>query len=366
MELNEREKRVLELIQRDPFISQQALADELELSRPSVANIISGLVKKGYIRGKAYILNEPEQIICVGGANLDRKFYLKEAMQLGTSNPVNSTQSAGGVARNIAENLGRMGENVSLLTVCGRDAEWDFIEQASIPYVNMDHVEKLSESSTGSYTAVLDEEGNMKIALADMDIYDQLSPEIIQENVPILKQSKCILADLNCPSETLSYLSQVATGNKIPLVVIAVSAPKMKRLPENLGALTWLITNQDETEGYFNITITNKQDWKAAAEKWLDLGVKNIVITSGDKGVMIGNSEEGVVHIPAVKVDEVVDVTGAGDAFSAAAVHAWLSSNSIEQIAKAGVVNAAKTLQSSFTVRQNLTSQQLKHDMEEF
>ena len=68
--------------------------------------IISGLIKKKYILGKAYIVNEEDSIICIGAANVDRKFYCDTDLQSMTSNPVKSTKSIGGVARNIAENLG--------------------------------------------------------------------------------------------------------------------------------------------------------------------------------------------------------------------------------------------------------------------
>lgn len=103
--LNDNEQAVLERIRKDPYISQQDLAVEVGLSRPSVANIISGLIRKGYILGRAYVLNESEPVICIGGANVDQKFYIKNKAQLGTSNPVNVSQTVGGVARNIAETL---------------------------------------------------------------------------------------------------------------------------------------------------------------------------------------------------------------------------------------------------------------------
>lgn len=363
--MNNKEKRILELIKADPFISQQALANDLGLSRSTVANLISGLVKKGFIRGKAYVLNESKPIICIGGANMDRKFYLKETMQLGTSNPVHSTQNAGGVARNIAENLGRMGNHTTLLSVCGDDTEWEFINKSSKPYMDTSHVHQISGASTGSYTAILHSGGEMQLALADMDIYEQLSPEILTEHLPLLQQAKCIIADLNCPSETLDYLCEFAENYTIPLVFVAVSAPKMKRLPRNLQALTWLITNRDETEAFFGVSINNEMDWKSAAKAWLEEGVKNIVITNGEKGVMIGHKNDGIHYVPAIPLEEIVDVTGAGDAFSSATIHTWLLGKELKYIAKAGVMNAAKTLQSPYTVRQDLSTKQLQLDLEE-
>src|SRR5699024_6147579 len=363
--LNENEQTIYKLIKKDPFISQQELADHLSLSRPSVANMISGLVRKGYILGKAYVLNEEMPVICIGGANVDRKFYMKDALEWGTSNPIHSSQNAGGVARNVAENLGRLGLTATLLTTSGTDADWSFIKKESLPYVNTEYVFQLPEETTGSYTAVLDETGEMVVGFADMDVYDKLTPETIHERSAILSQAKYLVADLNCPKDTLDTLEDFANNHDIPLALITVSGPKMKRMPDNLSGITWLITNRDETESYFDEKITSDEDWQRAVQKYLDLGISNVVITSGAKGAMIGNAEEGIHHILSVKPAEIIDVTGAGDAFSSAVIYSWLEGDSLIEIGNAGVVNAVKTLESRFTVRQNLSAAQLQNDLEE-
>lgn len=363
--LNDNEQKLFNLIKKNPFISQQELADEMDLSRPSVANLISGLVKKGYIHGKAYIVGDNEQIVCIGGANVDRKFYIKGKLQYGTSNPIRSVQSAGGVARNVAENLGRLGKNVSILTASGIDAEWNFIEEASSTYINLSDVIPLVRETTGSYSAVIDHSGELVLALADMDIYDAITPEVLQPKLTKYAQAKCFVVDLNLPKETLAYIKQFALSRNIPLVFITVSAPKMDRLPKDLQGLTWLITNCEETASYFDMDIENDEDWEKAVHKWLQLGIENVVVTNGKNGALIGNKEEGIHHIPALEVANVRDVTGAGDAFSAGVIYAWLEGKSLLYIAKTGAVNSAKTIQTNYTVRQNLSPQQLTLDMEE-
>ncbi|ALX49674.1 carbohydrate kinase [Lentibacillus amyloliquefaciens] len=359
--MNERERKLFQLIKNNPYISQQELAEALDLSRPSVANLISGLMKKGYIRGKAYILNELKEVICIGGANIDRKFYAKEPVREGTSNPVRSEQNAGGVARNIAENLGKLDVNTKLLTVSGTDKDWDYIREASAPYMNLEDVRHFSGSTTGSYTAVLDESGELIYGLADMEIFDLMIPEWIKAQVPVLLQARCILADLNCPKETLAFLSQFAAGHDIPLIIVTVSAPKMDRLPADLSGLTWLITNKAESEAYFQGDFSMRE----LADKWLKLGIKNVVITHGKEGAVVGSQAEGIHHIPAVELDKIIDVTGAGDAFSSAVTYAWLNDEVLAKVAWTGVVNATKTLMSGYTVRPELSAAQLQNDMEE-
>lgn len=363
--MNAKEQAILEMIRKDPYVSQQELAKELGLSRPSIANIISGLMRKGYIFGRAYVLNDVEPVICIGGANVDQKFHIKNKAQLGTSNPVNVSHTVGGVARNIAENLGRLGMDVSMISASGIDKDWEIINEASVNYMNLDMVMQMPGSATGSYTAVLDTEGEMIIALANMEIYDSITPEFLQQYESLLGRAKSIVVDLNCPKESVHYLCRTAKQYGVPIFLIPVSGPKMNRLPEELDGVTWLITNRDETETYFQQEIRNETDWRKAVETWLSRGVKNVVITNGKAGSMIGNSEEGVFHVPAFETNEVADVTGAGDAFSSAVVYSWLEGKSLIEIAKAGSVNAVKTLQSPFTVRQDLSAEQLLKNLEE-
>ncbi|MFJ7727554.1 carbohydrate kinase [Neobacillus sp. NPDC097160] len=363
--MSEKEQMILDLIRKNPYVSQQELAEILGLSRPSIANIISGLIKKGNILGRAYILSDSQHVICIGGANIDRKFHIKDKAQLGTSNPIYATQNAGGVARNIAENLGRLGMEVALISTSGVDKDWSIIEETSSLYMNLETVTQFPEKSTGSYTAVLDSNGELIIALADMEVYEAITPDLLLKHDVLLSQSKCIMVDLNCPKETIQFLCHFAKSHDLPIVLIPVSSPKMSRLPDDLDGVTWLITNRDESETYFQTEIQNEEDWKNALEKWLSLGIDNVVITNGKEGSMIGNKNEGIFRVPPIEIDEVVDVTGAGDAFSSAVIYSWLEGKTLIEIAKAGSINASKTLQSPYTVRQDLSAEQLQKDMEE-
>lgn len=364
-DLNENEQHIMKQIKENSFISQIELSEKVGLSRSSVANIISGLVKKEYIFGKAYVLNETRPIVCIGGANVDRKFYTNERYISGTSNPVRSSQSVGGVARNIAENLGRLGEEVILLSVCGNDPNWKEIQDLSSPFMNLDYVAHFENASTGSYTAVLNTDGNLEVALADMDIYDFITPEFLTKNSALLRKARCIIVDLNCPSETIEFLSSFSLKYHIPMAIIPVSSPKMKRLPQNLGNITWLITNVDETEAFMDCRIETAEDWENSAKKWLELGTENVIITDGAKGVMAGGKNEPIHHFAPINTPNVVDVTGAGDSFCAGVLFSWLQKKPFSTVIQSGIVNAHKTLLSKYTVRQDLSKNKFEIDLEE-
>ncbi|APC65592.1 carbohydrate kinase [Salimicrobium jeotgali] len=303
-------------------------------------------------------------IVCVGGANVDKKLYAKNEIVPGTSNPVSSSTSVGGVARNIAENLGRIGEEVVLLTTKGNDAEWLAIDKECSHYVNLDHVFEIPDASTGSYTAVLESDGNLSCAYADMDVFDELTKEKITGELPVLEKAACIIADLNCPAETVKFLQSFALENDIPFVIIPVSSPKMDRLPSDLTGVEWLIVNQDETETTLGMKIDTDKDWKESVYRWMDKGAAHVIVTGGERGVMAGD-EKGVYFFPSLET-RVTDVTGAGDSFCAAVIYSWLQKESFQKSLQAGLVNARKTIMSNTTVRQDLSEEQLKQDREEF
>lgn len=359
-----KEVEVLALLRKNPYLSQQEMAELLNLSRPSVANLISGLIRKGKITGRAYVLPEEEMVISIGGANVDRKFRLDHPVQMATSNPASALGSVGGVARNVAENLGRLGHPVKLLSIAGDDPEWRLIQEQSAPYMGLELTKALDGLATGTYTAILQPDGELVLALADMAVYDSLTPDYVKRHEALLMGAKFLIADLNCPKETISYLRRLAKGKNIPFAVIPVSEPKMDRLEKDLSGISWLILNRGEAERFLGTPVKTTEAWHAACARLLQHGAENVVITGGSEGVVAGNRER-IDHFTAQKASVVIDVTGAGDAFSGGLIHAVMDEQPFDEIIRAGLVNAAKTLQSDSTVRTDLSAENLQKELEE-
>lgn len=360
------ERAIFEIIQKNPFISQQEIANQVHLSRSSVANIISGLVSKGHLLGKAYIVNEANQIVCIGAANVDKKIRSNDKLKTHTSNPVFSTHAVGGVARNVAENLGRLGNLVSMISVAGNDAEWNIIRENSSAYINMDAVVKVEGYSTGTYTAILDESGEMFLGLADMSIYDKLLPDVLSKRMAVLQNASSIIVDLNCPRDTLDYLSKFCKSTGKKLIVITVSEPKMTRMPTKLDSIDLLVTNAGESGAYFRTKVTTKKEMEDAASRWSEKGVKTIIMTYGAKDLLVYTNKPNWFKVKPLESGKIVDVTGAGDSFSAAFIDYWLQGEDIETCVLAGNTNAKATIQSKLTVREDLTKEQLKKEMKEY
>jgi pseudouridine kinase len=345
-----KKEQLYQLIRANPFISQQDLAVELRLSRSAVAGHIAGLIRERRLLGRAYVLPDKSPVMCIGAANLDRKLRTIAAMQLGTSNPATAEEVYGGVARNIAENLARLNLSTSLLTAVGDDAAGrslqDHAEQAGIDTRGS---LKLQDAATGTYTAILDDQGELVVALADMALYDRITPEFLASRAPQRAAAAMTVADLNLPADAIALLLESARSDKVPLVIVAVSQPKMARLPQDLNGLRLLILNRGELETRAGRALPTEADVRAACREVQAQGAQDVIVTCGSQGVY--HTRNGELAWLAAHQVEVVDVTGAGDAFSAAVCWSlYQGSDDLTLACRRGLKVAAMTLESAETV----------------
>lgn len=118
--MTEREQQILAILRDEPLITQQALADQ-RISRPAVAGHIMNLTQKGHILGKGYVLAGQQFVLVLGGANMDISGATRACAGGGRLQPGAHSLRAGGVARNVAENLARLGNDTRLITAVGDD-----------------------------------------------------------------------------------------------------------------------------------------------------------------------------------------------------------------------------------------------------
>jgi pseudouridine kinase len=361
MNLNRNEKKLLKILENNPYISQKEIAQMLEISRPAVANLISSLQSKGYILGKPYVLSQDKYITCVGSANIDYTFKLQEEMKLGTSNPINSNTSFGGFIRNVAENLARLDGKVSLMSVVGDDAYGKNLIQSSKKLMEIFAVDKLKDQTTGGYYSIINPKGNMDVGYADMSINSSMDRSWILEHKRHLNLSSWIIADLNISKEAVETLIEFSRNEDIPLGIIGVSTPKMKNLPIDIKGIDIIICNKDESQTYFKTEIENIEEF---CKMWLDKGAKKAVVTNGTSGSYYGEKQQ-VKHQKAflVKENKVVDVTGAGDAFSSALIYALITNHSFEDSVRIGTMSSSLTIQVPYSVNPKLSIKLIKKEL---
>ncbi|CAM5779938.1 MULTISPECIES: carbohydrate kinase [Brevibacillus] len=361
----DKEKQILRYIRENPFVSQQELADKMGISRSAVAGYIAQLTKRGEIKGRAYILRDEELIVCIGGANLDRKARAKQQVRLHSSNPVTISESCGGVGRNIAENLGRLGCNVSLISCVGEDKEGDWILQETKKHgVDISQVWRLPTQRTGTYTALLDKEGEMVVSLANMDIYDTLTPQMFAERWSHIAAARAVYLDTNLPADCLAYVIGRCRDEGIALFVDPVSSAKAEKLPERLDGVEAILPNREEAELLSGMEIKTMQDCEEACRKIRARGVKSVVVTLGEQGIYYQSEDQAEKLAP--YPTEVVDVTGAGDAFASGLLYGVVNGEPLGRACRLGMAASALTLQTEYSVSPLLKPEELEQTINQY
>jgi len=293
-------------------------------------------------------------ITCIGGANIDRKAVAKEAIRHYSSNPVTMNESFGGVARNVAGNLSGLGNKVSLLSVVGNDkGGLRLLDDAKEKNIDISLVEVVSAGRTGTYTALLDVDGEMVISFADMDIYDQLTPAIIEKKWLHIEKSRAVFIDTNIPHETIAYIMGRCRQEKIFLCVDPVSSLKSRKLPEDLTGVNVILPNLEEAEELSGMKIATSADYCGVADAIKARGVENVVITLGSEGVFFSSSVDSG-RIKPYRV-EIVDVTGAGDALTSGVLSGMVYGHELKEACRYGIAAAAFALRTEQSVAQDLS-----------
>lgn len=357
--MTQREREILNLIETDPMISQQELAQRLGITRSSVAVHISNLVKKGFIAGKGYVLRTGSYAVVVGGVNMDICGRSFRPLVAADSNPGTVSLSLGGVGRNIAHNLALMGAEVRLFTAYGNDGYGQQLAAGcSEQGIDMSHALRLPGEQTSTYLYIADESGEMQLAVSDMAICEKITPAYLRSNLSVLQNAQVVVADTNISQESLEFLADHCSA---PLFVDPVSTVKAEKIRPILSKIHTLKPNRLEAELLSGVPIRDKQDVARAAQALLDMGVHRLFISMGGDGVYAATREQQLwlPNLPG----HMVNTTGCGDAFMAALVWAYLEGMDLTQTALAGLAAGSVAMESATTINPRMSAEILKTRM---
>lgn len=344
------------MIRVNPMISQQEIANCLGIARSSVAVHIANLTKKGYIKGKGYVLNEKEYVTVIGGANVDIQGFSSNKLKLNDSNPGTVRVSVGGVGRNIAENLSRLGIETKLISVFGDDLYGDKISsECRIAGVDIENCLILKNLQSSSYLSVLDENGDMKVAISDMDIIDQLNIDFIKSKTHIIENSAVIVIDTNLSKEVIEYL--LNNFRHKTFFVDTVSTTKARKIKEVIGFFHTIKPNIYEVAELTGIKIKNSNDLQKAADILLKEGVIRVFISQGKEGIFYKDNHIAKnVNAPDIKV---INTTGSGDAFMAGLVYSYINDMVIDDTIHFSMTAAEMTLSHENTINPSISAENI-------
>lgn len=357
--MTQRERQILQLIEANPLISQQELAQALGITRSSVGVHITNLTKKGHIAGRGYVLKSGSYAAVVGGINVDIGGTSFAPLVDSDSNPGKVKISLGGVGRNIAHNLSLMGTDVTLLTAYGDDMNGERVAvSCSELGIDLSHALRLPGQATSTYLYIADDKGEMNLAISDMEICSRITPAYLASQMNVLRSAQVVVADCNLPSEALAYLAANCT---CPLFIDPVSTIKAEKIRPILGKIHTLKPNRLEAELLSGVKIESKEDVAKAGRRLLELGVHRVFISLGGDGVYAAMGDEEVIlpNLPG----NMVNTTGCGDAFMAALVWAYLQGMDLTETATAGLAAGSIAMEADATINPQMSEQALKARM---
>ena len=278
--------------------------------------------REGNLFDRRALLRTETPVFVIGAVNMDLSGTPAEPLRAGDSNPGRITLTPGGVGRNIAENLRLLGRKVSLITVMGDDAYAAVIrEQCLNAGIDLQYSFTDPLGRTSAYLCINEQDGDLNVAVSDMAICDELIPAKLEPLLPVLNHGSMVIVDANIPEETISWIGQHIT---VPLAADPVSMAKAPRLKSLLHRLALLKPNVQEAELLTGMTFRGDGDLSRMADTLHRLGVKRVYLSLGARGVWADDVREGGELIPCAP-GRIVNTSGCGDAFVAAAADAYLN-----------------------------------------
>ena len=344
--MTEREQQILQWIQADPMISQEKLAEKAGITRSSVAVHISNLMKKGYIAGKGYVLRTGSYVVVIGGVNIDIGGRSFNPLVAKDSNPGKVTTSLGGVGRNIAHNMSLLGVDVRMLTAYGDDIYGQRISASCKELgIDLSCALQIPGGTTPTYLFLNDNDGDMALALSDMEICEKITPAYLSNHMTLINHAKLVVIDTNIPQESIAFLADCCTA---PIFADPVSTAKAVKVQNVLGKIHTFKPNRMEAELLTGIPITDEDSLRKAAQALIDTGMERVFISLGTDGVLAADHER-MIKVPCFKAT-MRNATGAGDSFMAALAWAYLEGIDLEETARAAAAVAAMTIESEETI----------------
>jgi len=300
-------------------------------------------------------------VVVIGGANVDILGAPDAALVPADSNPGRVQLSPGGVGRNIAENLARLGVTTLLITVLGGDANGRFLaDECARDGIDISLSLVLADEPGSLYVAIMDERGDMALALNDMRAMERLTPEVLEPRAVALAHAALVVVDTNLPVETLAWIGEHVSA---PLVLDPISVAKAPRALPILRHLAALHCNALEAGALFGRDVMTRHDAEQAARELVALGVARVFVTMGADGVIAADAA-GPLTLPA-RPATLVNATGAGDAFTAGIALAQLAALPLGDSAQLGCAMAAIAMACERTVSEAVSLDTVNRIIEE-
>ena len=280
-------------------------------------------------------------ITVIGSINMDLLVQSDEIPKIGETLIGNRLlQIPGGKGANQGVSIAKLGGKISFLGKVGND---DFgrslLESMKLSGVNTEYIE-VENIETGVALINVDREGNNNIVVIP-GANNLVDSKYIRKNKDIIKKSDAVVLQLEIPIDAVKESLRIA--KELGKLTILNPAPAYDLDDEIISNVDILIPNEHELERISRVKIIDNNTLVEAANKLLEKGIKEIIVTLGNKGVLYTNKDE-VSFIEAYKVSA-VDTTAAGDSFVGGFVTSYIEDRNIYRAIDRGQKTAAISVQ---------------------
>ncbi len=293
----------------------------------------------------------------LGASNLDITGFPEQELVFEDANIGYTKTSPGGVGRNIAENLIRLGFTVDLISVFGDDPlSKHLIQSCESLGLDTQHSVFLKEASTATFLAIMNAHNDLALGISAMAIYNELHPRMFASKITQLQKSELIVLETNFSKKILEYITKALPNKKF--ILDTVSGKKALRSAGILSSLYILKTNLLEAQMLSGLHDTTTKDTDQLVRYFLSQGVKNVFITLGKNGVTYGNNQV-INHLPPIP-SSITNTIGAGDSFVSGIIYAETQGMDIHQMALYGMASASINVQYNGAVSPEMTAKNLE------
>lgn len=301
-------------------------------------------------------------IVVIGACNFDIYATSSAALINADSNPGQVFTTPGGVGRNIAENLARLGCKTKMLTALGQDTFADaIIRNAEKTGIDLSDALRLPHLSTSVYVCINKPDGDIEVAVSDMKICDEITADYFCGNAQHLNSADILVAETNLPLETLFELWK---GYRAKLCIDCVSVAKSEKLRSVLNGLYCLKANRGEASAITGLPVTTEAEARLAAAKLHRLGVRYVIITLGEDGALLSDGTQ--MHSMPLMPGETRNTSGCGDAFFAGAIVALAQQREPKQILRSGLAMARLCAESGNAVSPVISRELLEETIQTY
>lgn len=262
------------------------------------------------------------RIAGIGGANVDIHGKSTAPIIMRDSNPGHLHTSMGGVMRNILDNTSRLGVPSVLATLVGDDHYGTLLKQGCARLgMDVSLVDTVPGHRSSSYVSIMDNEGDMLVAISDMSILQQLDRAYVEKCLPVLNSCDLVLCDGNLCNADPSCLEALTELCTRPLYMDPVSTSWARKLLPYLSRFDTIKPNRLEMEVLAGMPIRTMDELDMACDKLLALGIRRIFVSMGKDGIYY-KDKQGAIHGHCRGTVQVLNATGAGDSTMAGIVYA--------------------------------------------